>query len=120
MHTSSRSLIVIGVLALAACSATPPYQDLSSGFGGGYEDEKLGEGKYKITAAGNGFATNEGVRELWHRRATDLCGSGEYDYQFSYDGDKPSTSHATAVPMTFDFPTVVGIATCKEVDAPTS
>lgn len=107
--------IVLPLLFLSACSSIPPYQELT--FGGGWTDEKLSEGKYSLEYSGNGFASIEGVRQMWHKRAGELCG-GEYEYEYSYDGEKAYDSYAAGpMPITFNFPTVIGMVNCIEKES---
>jgi len=64
-------------LILAGCAT--PYR-AQSGSGGGYSDEKLGEGSYKIRYVASGETEVMEVYRMWHRRATELCGSDKYQY----------------------------------------
>jgi len=98
---------------ISACSSIPPYQELT--FGGGYEDTALSDNKYEVKYFGNGFASIEGVRQMWHRRSSELCKGKTYMHNFSYNGDKEYDIHvATSLPVTYDFPTVIGIITCDK------
>ena len=45
---------------------------------GGYEDEKISDGIYKIKFTGNAITASEKILSYWHRRATELC-NGNYE-----------------------------------------
>lgn len=45
---------------------------------GGYKDEALGDGHYKVEYRGNGTLSAETVLDRWHRRSSELCPNG-YD-----------------------------------------
>ena len=101
------------LFTLAGCSSVPPYQEL--GFGGGYKNEEISPGVWELYYGGNGFATIEGVREAWHRRAADLCDDPNYEYEITFDGEKYYESYAsgTYVPIGMNFPEVIGVVRCN-------
>lgn len=65
-------------LALLIVSCVTPYQP--NGFAGGYEDQRLGGGRYMVTFYGNGYTHMGTVRSYAIRRANEACeerGAGE-------------------------------------------
>ncbi|WP_445359588.1 CC0125/CC1285 family lipoprotein [Microbulbifer sp. ANSA005] len=107
MNMLKQILIPLFVLVLPACST--PYQPY--GFGGGYKEEKVSDGKYKLLFSGNGLTSNEQVKELWHRRASELCPNG---YSQSNMNDEPFRGFSMVytggvlVPIGGQFPELVG------------
>lgn len=106
------TFISVSIL-VSACSSVPPDQEF--GFGGGYKDKEVSHGVYELYYAGNGFATLEGVKEAWHRRASQLCGGDKYEHEFSFDGTKNYDiySGVSFMPVTMGFPEVIGIVRCS-------
>lgn len=83
-----RRLVV--VIAVAACST--PYQPM--GARGGVEAVALGQGRWLITASGNGFTSRSTVVRYTYRRAAELCRFGFTPV----DADRSSSEHVA----TFD------------------
>lgn len=63
----------IGLILLCGCGT--PYQ--ASGFMGGYEDYRAGNGTIMVTFQGNGYTSSTAVLRMWHRRAAEVCGGSE-------------------------------------------
>jgi hypothetical protein len=72
-----RFVLILAVLSVTAGCATP-YQPL--GDSGGYADEKVGEGTYNLVYVASGETDVMEIYRMWHRRATELCGSDKYDH----------------------------------------
>lgn len=116
----NKYIFIIGLMflsqLLSGCSAIPPYQE--AGFGGGYKEKGISNGVYELYYGGNGFATLDGVRAAWHRRAGDLCMGGKYKHEFTFDGKKSygNTFYTGGafVPISFNFPEIIGIVACEE------
>ncbi len=92
---------------LIGCSSAP-YQKF--GYGGGYKEKKLEDGKYDLYSAGNGFSKKESVLENWHRRAKELCPNG-YVVESSEEGVVESYGGLPA--LTVKNTVVTGIISCK-------
>ncbi|BDX05828.1 hypothetical protein MACH26_13490 [Planctobacterium marinum] len=43
---------------------------------GGYSDQKIGDGIYKVVYMGNNYTSESQVKKLWQRRASELCPHG--------------------------------------------
>lgn len=70
------------LLPLAGCATSTPYQPLSasSEVSGGYTDERIGEGRYLVTFAGNTLTTRERVESYLLFRAAELTREQGYDW----------------------------------------
>lgn len=116
----NKCILIIGCIfisnSLSGCSAIPPYQ--KAGFGGGYKEKEISNGVYELYYGGNGFATLDGVRTVWHRRAGELCKGGKYKHEFTFDGKNSygNTFYTGGVfvPVSFNFPEIIGIVACDE------
>lgn len=80
-------LAIIILFATSGCST--PYQPLQRGTnewgiligaGGGFASRQIGENEFEVFFAGNGFTSMETVEKYWHRKAAELCGSGNYTH----------------------------------------
>ncbi|BDX05166.1 membrane lipoprotein lipid attachment site-containing protein [Planctobacterium marinum] len=102
---------------LTGCSSVPPYQEF--GFGGGYKEKEISDGEFELYYAGNGFATVDGVRKVWHQRASELCQGKPYKHEFSFDGKKSYNiySGVSYFPVSVDFPEVIGVVKCNLKDS---
>ncbi|CAG1014460.1 hypothetical protein ANAEL_04985 [Anaerolineales bacterium] len=63
-------LAALAITTLISACATP-YQ--ASGMTGGYEERKLGDGRYWLKFLGNGYTEPQTVEQYWSRRAGELC-----------------------------------------------
>lgn len=86
MSTVSRSVVagaLAALLALSGCaSSSTPYQPLSSAsqISGGYTDHQLGEGRYRVTFAGNRLTSRETVESYLLFRSAQLTLEQGYDW----------------------------------------
>jgi len=68
-----RHFVVASLAALVGCSTVSTYQ-ARGGWGGGYADEKLADGVFRVTyVVTPGTATQDATR-FWTMRARELCG----------------------------------------------
>ena len=86
MKLSARGLVCIAFVAMAVavggCTTSTPYQPLSasSATSGGYTDQQLGEGRYRVAFAGNMLTTRERVESYLLFRAAELTREQGYDW----------------------------------------
>lgn len=74
-------LRMICLTALAACSSTHNFKtDGNNALGGGFYDENISSGLYKLSASGNmaPWPNFGAAKETWRRRADQLCGTNKY------------------------------------------
>src|SRR5690242_10248200 len=62
------------------CGCATPYQKASDSQSLGYNEEKIGEGVYKLTYMANALTQAEDALKYWHQRARELCASYDYDH----------------------------------------
>lgn len=105
-----KKLIVLSVAALLTACSTP-YQ--SYGIAGGYQDEEIAEGEYYLRYVGNGFTSNEKVKNLWHQRARELC-NNKYSFEYQNNADINHTVFAGGAAVPLFFPQLTGKVTCSE------
>jgi hypothetical protein len=104
---------------LISCVATPTkYGPLLEQGKEGYIDRKTGEKKYEIQVRGNGLTDHITLEGFFHRRASELCGSDQYESTLKREYN--TTLHAaiytgyTFIPARRDdFPHVTGEVRCK-------
>jgi len=80
---SAMAAALAALLALGGCaSASTPYQPRSSAseIEGGYSDQKLTEGRYRVTFAGNRLTSRETVEGYLLFRAAELTLAEGYDW----------------------------------------
>jgi hypothetical protein len=109
--TCSSSLLFIAA-ALAGCAT--PYKEYGSL--GGYSDRELGNGRYFVKFVGNGFTSEQIVREHWNRRASELCKGREYlaDAKAGLETQRGIIVNSSgAFPNTERFPMMEGTIQCK-------
>lgn len=86
MVRNSRSVVagsLAALLALSGCASSgTPYQPLSSAseVAGGYSDQKLTEGRFRVTFAGNRLTSRETVESYLLFRAAELTLGEGYDW----------------------------------------
>lgn len=109
--------LLVLVLFLSACSSVPPYQEF--GFGGGYKDKEISSGIFELYYAGNAFASVDGVRQAWHKRATELCTPLPYKADFTFDGKQHYDMYTgvSFMPIGMSFPEVIGVVTCQSSES---
>jgi hypothetical protein len=76
-----RLIVAASVFLLAACAATGPAEygpADSKGFG--YDEQRIEEGRYRITYRGSGGMPPEVVEDYALRRAAELAVAGGYDW----------------------------------------
>ena len=74
-------------LGLAACTTTTPYQPASQGGGYGFSEQKIEEGRYRITFRGNAQTTREQVENGLLYRAAELTLQNGFDYFVLLESD---------------------------------
>jgi len=83
-------LSVVAFILLAACST--PYQP--AGFKGGYSDTQLSDDQFVVSFRGNGYTSEDKVRNSLLYRCAQLAKEQGYDY-FAILGGQMSTSTST-------------------------
>lgn len=112
------------LLLISACNSTP-YKP--NGLGGGYQEKMIAENKYELYFFGNGHSKIEEVKQLWGRRAMELCSGG-----YIASGEKTDFANTEVlseadipvagifIPMknktTISVPWKTGIIDCKEIE----
>jgi hypothetical protein len=74
-----RTAFALLLVILSGCTGVPYAPKGSTIYKGGYSDKKLSEGEYLVRFEGNGYNTMPQVVEFVKRRATELCGSSDFD-----------------------------------------
>jgi hypothetical protein len=89
--------LVALMLGMGGCVSTTPYQP--SGWTGGYSEEKLDDGVYRVSFQGNGFTSGDMVWNYWMYRCAELTLQNGYGYfSIAKDaGQKPVEKHG-AIP----------------------
>jgi hypothetical protein len=113
MNIKQLAFAVSVAMLLSGCATK--YQKKTIWDGLGYTDEKIAEGVYRITYLVNANTPAEDAVKYWHQRATELCGSSDYDH----DEKLTSQNNRDYNPAIFSyqdhyFPYVEGTATCKK------
>lgn len=69
-------------LATAGCATSTPYQPrtLGAAVSGGYEDQRIGEDRFRVAFAGNMFTTRERVEDYLLFRAAELTVEQDRDW----------------------------------------
>lgn len=113
MKNSRIILLTAFIISLTGC--VTGYQSYT--WSGGYKDEDLGDGKFRVEYYGNGSTPPELVLERWHTRSKELCPYG-YDVISSNTGEDSGTTSASAggafIPISFSHPFVKGEIKCKQ------
>lgn len=112
---------------LLICSCTSYRNSNTDGYsiiGGGFKDQKISNGIYKIEVQSgiSMFANTNGSKNVWHRRASELCPTG---YKI-YDSNAGFFHEGTAPDLVFFSPMEYGqykgfaggYAICKDVTIP--
>jgi hypothetical protein len=93
-------------LCLIVVGCATPYQPKS--FTGGFEDIKLGQGKYEITFHGNGYINKPAMQNYNKKRSAEICRNGFDIINENFDVPK------SWGPIKSDgFKTLVTIIQCK-------
>lgn len=85
---------------------------------GGYEDEKISDGVYKVKFTGNAYTTIEQATDHALHRAEELCGSKNFEHDISgrtenAEGEIYYDFGAFPINYSHNFPVVEGTVTCK-------
>jgi len=75
MPTKQILVVLLSAATLASC-VTTGYQ--KQGATGGYTDEMISEGVFRLAYLVNANTPVEKAIEFWHQRAAELCGSHDY------------------------------------------
>lgn len=97
-HANMRlaALVVVASLALGACSTTTPYQPAVQGGGFGFSEQKIEEGRYRITFRGNSATTREQVENSLLYRAAELTLQNGFDHFVLLENDtEAKTSYSS-------------------------
>ena len=84
---------------------------------GGYKDEDLGNGKFKVEYFGNGTTSQELVLERWHQRSSELCPDGYSVIKSETKEEEINTaffSGGVLVPFSTVHPEAKGEIQCKQ------
>lgn len=106
-------IISTALLALSLTACVSPYQ--KHGWTGGYKDENLGGGRYKVGYYGNGSHDFATVTEFWKRRATELCAPQGYKIM----EERAGAGYASPgiIPIVFVHPKREGEIQCTDTPA---
>lgn len=109
----NRYILVPIILTLLGCAT--PYQP--KGVTGGYEDKKVSENQYELAYQVNALTQKSMVETFWHKRASELCSGGKYEYKYTKVGAirvSVVSSSSGYVPVAgFEHPRIEGIVICK-------
>tara|TARA_Y100000768_G_scaffold311886_1_gene246520 strand:+ start:9083 stop:9529 length:447 start_codon:yes stop_codon:yes gene_type:complete len=86
----NKLLILLSLLFLLTGCATA-YQ--KEGFGGGYNDMKMGEDLYRVSFKGNGYTGSDTVHKFFLRRCAELTLEQGFDYFSTVDQNSNSSSY---------------------------
>lgn len=78
------SLNFLFLSALAACSTATPYQPADKS-DNGYSDQKISEGRYRVSFKGNDMTSRETVELYLLYRAAEITVAEQYDFFVVYD-----------------------------------
>lgn len=82
------ALALAASLALAACTTTTtPYQPAAEGGGYGFSEQKIEEGRFRITFRGNSSTTREQVENSLLYRAAELTLASGFDHFILLESD---------------------------------
>ncbi|PIR31688.1 MAG: hypothetical protein COV36_07350 [Alphaproteobacteria bacterium CG11_big_fil_rev_8_21_14_0_20_44_7] len=114
----ARFLSLALLLALTSCATETPYGSLMEQSTGGYVDRKISENEYEVQVRGNHKTSHDRLIEYFHKRATELCGSDEYesDIKKEYNtvvNDAVFTGYYFIPASRHDYPHVTGNVTCE-------
>ena len=88
-----------GLGALAACASVTPYQ--TAGRGGGYTDQELDDGRFRVTFEGNSSTNRRTVENYVLYRAAEVTLENGYDYFVILDSDTEAMSSFVTNGTTF-------------------
>lgn len=74
------TLAAAAAMGLAACATSTPYQPAEKAGGYGFSEQRVEEGRYRITYRGNSLTTRETVENSLLFRAAELTLENNYDY----------------------------------------
>ncbi len=98
-----------------------PYQEnrALNMISGGYEEEQIDKGVYKIRYLGNAFTSPEKTLSFWRKRASELCQAKGYEENFEHSKITKSATYVGTIyfDSTFEWPQVVGIAKCNSTNS---
>jgi len=106
--------LVFFSISVLLCSCATGYKKYS--WDGGYKDQDLGAGKYKIEYYGNGTTSKETVLERWHQRSAELCPSGYSVIENETKEENIDTalfSGGVLLPFSTVHPEAIGEIQCK-------
>lgn len=87
---------VLAGLILAACVQATPYQP-AQGQGRGYAEQKIAEGRYRVTFSGNSSTPRAVVEDYLVFRAAELAqGNGASHFMFATQATEPTTTYRSS------------------------
>lgn len=101
IHATLRTaaLALVAGLALAACTTTTtPYQPAAQGGGFGFSEQKIEEGRYRITFRGNSSTTREQVENSLLYRAAELTLQSGFDHFILLESDTEAKKSYSSTP----------------------
>lgn len=91
-------LAVAATVLLAACATSTPYGPAASAGGFGFSEQKIEEGKYRITFRGNSSTTREQVETFLLFRAAELTVQSGFDHFIVLESDTEASRRYSASP----------------------
>ena len=87
----------VAALILAACATPTPYAPAQGASGYGFSEQKIEEGRFRITFRGNSLTARETVENALLYRAAELTLEHGYDYFVVVENDtEAKTSYSTS------------------------
>lgn len=85
MNLQNKGIVVLGMVLIAGCSATP-YQPMA--FSGGYKDAHIRDNLYFVEISTNAYTSQSTAAQYMHRRAKEVCIENGYkDYKIERERD---------------------------------
>jgi hypothetical protein len=93
-----KTLVILTCVAgVSGCSSYKPRDD--GFFNVGYEETALADGRYQLIYYGSDHDDAEDVKQLWHRRARELCAGAEYRAEHTLTGTWTSNGYVALPPV---------------------
>jgi len=111
----NRTAFALLLVMLGGC-AIPYAPKGSTIYAGGYTDKKLSDGEYLVRFEGNAYNTTDQVVEFVKRRASELCGSSEFETdirQFFTTHTEIGFTGSAVYPSRHRFPNAEAQVKCK-------
>ena len=111
-----RFVLLAIVLVLTGCSGIPYAPKGTTVYQGGFTDKRIAEKEYFVRFEGNGYNTMPQVVEFVRRRATELCGSSDFEASIrEYISSHSATGYASGMvyPSQHRFPNAEAQIKCR-------